>query len=36
MNDHDPYRLGIIRPKSLLLFIFNVQFTQRNTQFQII
>lgn len=36
MHYHDPYRLGIIRPKSLLLLSFNVQVIQRNTQLQII
>lgn len=25
MNCHDPYRLGNIRPKQLLLFSFNIQ-----------
>lgn len=36
LNYHDPYRLGNIRPKPLLLFSFNIQVIQRNTQFQII
>lgn len=36
MNYHDPHRLGLKRPKPLLLLSFNVQVIQRNTQFQII